>query len=270
MEDSIDRYRYLLFIIVLFLLTFALIGILFNLIYGFWFGLMLAMMLLLFFTKWGEKLVLIFAKARYVTDDENLINQIKNFCSHLSMPEVKVYWSNVHVNNLYFTDAHLGEPALIIGKNLYRTFSRNELNSLIYASLLRLKTGEAKNRTMTTLIFFILYSPIYILQKILPASLKNGVKFFYYPAFVLKSRMYENKKELVAFDNIVGKMSGLKKDYISALFKTSYLPAINELSIGSLVLGDLSHTKNLTFDPLSDLMISSVDIKERIKFLSSN
>lgn len=267
MEDSIDRYKYLLFIIILFLLTFALVGILFNLLNGFWIGLSIALFILLFFVKWGEKIVLVFAKARYITDDERLINQVKNFCCHLSMPEVKVYWSNVHVNNLYFTDSHLGDPALIIGKNIYKNYSRNELNSLIYASLLRIKSGEAKNRTMTTLIFFILYSPVYFIQRILPARLKNGVRFFYYPAFVLKSRMYENEKELAAFDNLVGKMSGLKKDYVSALFKTSRLDAINELSIGSLILGDLSHTKNLTFDPLSDLMISNIDVKERIKMM---
>lgn len=246
------------------------VGILFNLIYGLWFGLIIALLLLLVFVKWGEKIVLIFARARYVTDDESLVNQVKNFCCHLSMPEVKVYWSNVFVNNLYYTDSHMGDPALIIGKNLYRTFSRNELNSLIYASLLRIKSGEAKNRTMTTLIFFILYSPTYLIHRLLPFKLAKGVRFFLYPAFVLKSRMYENEKELQFFDQRVGRMSGLKKDYVAALFKTAFLPAVNELSIGSLILGDLSHTKNLTTDPLADLMVDRIDVKRRIKSLDIN
>jgi len=270
MEDSIIRYKYLLFIVILFLLSFALIGILFNLIYGLWYGVGVALLLLIAFVKWGEKIVLIFARARYVTDDESLVNQVKNFCCHLSMPEVKVYWSNIFINNLYYTDSRLGDPALIIGKNLYRTFSRNELNSLIYASLLRIKTGEARNRTMTTLIFFILYSPTYLIHRLLPSRLAKGVRFFLYPAFVLKSRMYENEKELQFFDQRVGQMSGLKKDYIAALFKTASLPAINELSIGSMILGDLSLAKNQTSDPLADLMVNRIDVKQRIKLLSIN
>lgn len=270
MEDSINRYKYLLVMVLLFLITAGLIGLLFNLLYGFWFGLAFALFLLFFFSKWGEKIILIFAKARYVTDDESLVNQVKNFCCHLSMPEVKVYWSNVYVNNLYCTNSYFGDPALIIGKNIYRNFSRNELNSLIHASLLRIKSGEAENRTMTTLIFFTLYSPVYLVQKILPAKWSRGMVFFLYPAFVLKSRMYEKERELFAFDLEVGKMSGLKKDYISALFKLAHLDSVSELSMGALMLGELSHAKNASQDPLSDLMISNVDVKLRIKNLNAN
>jgi len=176
----------------------------------------------------------------------------------------------VFVNNLYCTNSYLGEPALIIGKNVYRSFSRNELNSLIYASLLRIKSGEAENRTMTTLIFFTLYSPVYLAQKLLTEKWKKGMSFFFYPAFVLKSKMYEKERELYAFDLEVGKMSGLKKEYISALFKLAHMESVNELSVGALILGELSHAKNFSHDPLSDLMISNVDVKLRIKNLSTN
>jgi hypothetical protein len=270
MEDSINRYKYLLVIILIFLLTFGLVGLLFNLVSGFWYGLAFALLLLIFFSKWGEKIVLIFAKARYVTDDEALVNQVKNFCAHLNMQEVKVYWSNVYINNLYFTNSYLGEPALVIGKNVYRNFSRNELNSLIHASLLRIKSGEAKHRTMTTLIFFTLYSPVYALAKILPEKWKKGMQFFFYPAFVLKSMMYEKERELFEFDQEVGKMSGLKKEYISALFKLAHLDSVSELSIGALMLGELSHARNSSQDPLSDLLINNVDVKLRIKNLNAN
>jgi hypothetical protein len=91
-------------------------------------------LLIAFYSKWGEKLVLVFARARYVSDDEILINQVKNFCVHLNIFEVKVYWSSSFVNNVYYTDSYFGKPALIIGKHIYQQFTRNELNSLIYAS----------------------------------------------------------------------------------------------------------------------------------------
>lgn len=270
MEDSIGRFKYLLFIITAFLFTFSLIGLLFDLVNGFWAGLIIALLTLAFFARWGEKLVLIFAKARYVTDDEALINQVKNFSAHLGMPDLKVYWSNVFVNNLYFTDAYWGEPALIIGKNVYQTLSRNELNSLIHAALLRVRSGEARNRTFTTLIFFTLYSPVYLIRALLPDKWKNGIRFFLYPAFVLKSKLYEKDSELFKFDYEVGKMSGLKKEYISALFKIAHLDSVNELSTGAMILAELVHVKNKSQDPLSNLMVNSVDVKMRIKNLNTH
>lgn len=244
---------------------------LFNLSYGLYLGVFLAFMTIAFLSKWGEKLVLIFAKARYVTDDESLINQAKNFCVHLNVPEVKIYWSNTFVNNVYYTDSYFGKPALIIGKHIYQQFTRNELNSLIYASLLKIKSGEAKNRTLVSLIFLILYSPVYIVRLFFNSdNTRNNLEIFLYPAFSIKTLMYENEKNVINFDSEVGKMTGLKRDYMAALFKISQLPSFNERSIGALVVAELAHAKNDTNDVLGSLIFKVVDIKTRMKSLSSN
>lgn len=229
-----------------------------------------SLVVLAFFSKWGEKLVLVFAKARYVGDDESLINQVKNFSCHLNISEVKIYWSNAFVNNVYYTDSYFGKPALVIGKNVYNQFSRNELNSLIYASLLKIKSGEAKNRTMVSLLFTILYSPVYILRALFKSyRLRRNLEIFFYPAFSLKTLMYENEKNVMSFDNEVGKMQGLKKDYMAALFKVSHMPSFNERTVGALVLAELAHTKNTTEDVLGNLLFKTVDINTRMKALSS-
>jgi len=241
---------------------------LFNLHYGFFAGLAIAALILLFISLWGEKLVLIFAKARYVTDDEILINQVKNFCLHCEIPEVKVYWSNVFVNNLYYTNSYFGKPALVIGKNVYRNFTRNELNSLIYASLLKLKTREAQHRTVTSLIFFILYSPVYLVRSFVTKDLfRKVLNVFLYPAYYLKAKLYEKESEVIEFDQKVSELVGLKKDYIAALFKVNHLPACNEFSVGSLVMNELNHVKNQTDDVLSFLLIDNVSVAERVKAL---
>ena len=234
-------------------------------------GILLAVILIALFSKWGEKLILVFAKARYVTDDESLINQVKNFCCHLSINEVKVYWSNAFVNNVYYTDSYFGKPALIIGKNIYSQFTRNELNSLIYASLLKIKSKEAKNRTLVSLIFLVLYSPVYLARAFFNSSrTRRNFEIFFYPAFSIKTLMYENEKAVIAFDQEVGKMQGLRKDYIAALFKVSHLPSFNEKTIGALALAELSHTKNSTEEVLGNLLFKTVDIKARMKALSAN
>lgn len=249
-------------------MTFALIGLLFNLHWGFFIGLAVALFIFIFLSIWGEKLILIFGKARYVTDNEILINQVKNFCCHCEIPEVKVYWSNVFVNNVYYANSYYGKPALIIGKNIYNTFTRNELNSLIYASLLKLKTNEVKHRTMASLIFFILYSPVYLLRSLIKnESIVRVLNVFLYPAYFLKSKLYEIEEAVLSFDQEVGKLEGLKRAYISALFKVSHLPACNETSIGGLVMNELNHVKNQTGDVLGDLLIEHVSVEARVKAL---
>lgn len=249
-------------------MAFGLIGLLFDLHFGFLGGLLIAAIIFIIFSFVGEKFILIFAKARYVTDDEILINQVKNFCCHSEIPEVKVYWSNVFVNNLYYTNSYFGKPALIIGKNVYKTFTRNELNSLIYASLLKLRTVEAKNRTMASLIFLILYSPIYLLRSFTAnKTTRNVLNIFLYPAYFLKSKLYEKHEAVFRFDQEVGKLDGLRKDYISALFKVGHLPVCSENSIGGLVMNELSHVKNQTEGVLSHLLINYVSVEARVKAL---
>lgn len=216
-------------------------------------------------------MVLVFSKARYVTDDESLINQVKNFCCHLGINEVKIYWSNAFVNNVYYTDSYFGKPALIIGKNIYSQFTRNELNSLLYASLLKIKSKEARNRTLVSLIFLVLYSPVYFVRSFFNSSrTRKNFEIFFYPAFSIKTLMYENEKAVLAFDQEVGKMLGLRKDYIASLFKVSRLPSFNEKTIGALALAELSHSKNATEDVISSLLFKTVDIKARMKALSAN
>lgn len=246
----------------------GLIGLLFYLHWGFIVGVLLALSTIVFLLIFGEKIILIFTKARYVTDDEILINQVKNFCCHLEIAEVKIYWSNVFVNNLYYANTYLGKPTLIIGKNIYNTFSRNEINSLIYASLLKLRSDEAKQRTLASLIFLILYSPVYFFRAMVSnKSTLSALNVFLYPAYFLKSKIYEQEADVLGFDQEVARHTGLKKDYISALFKVSHLPICNEGSIGGLLVNELNHVKNQTEDVLAYLLIQNVSVEARVKAL---
>ncbi len=258
----------MLLLFFIYFLTFGFVGLLFDLHRGVLVGLLVATIIFIFLAIWGEKLILIFAKARYVTDDEILINQVKNFSCHFEIPEVKVYWSNVFVNNLYYTNSYFGKPALVIGKNIYKTFTRNELNSLIYASLLKFKSTESKHRTMASLIFFILYSPVYAIREMFEnKNIERVLNIFLYPAYCLKARLYEIEESVFRFDQQVGKLEGLRKDYISALFKVNHLPACCENSVGGLLINELNHVKNQTDDVLSDLLIDYVSLEARVQAL---
>ena len=244
------------------------VGLLFNLRFGFFIGFGIAILIFIFLSFFAEKIVLIFAKARYVSDDEVLINQVKNFCCHCEIPEVKIYWSNVFTNNLYYTNSYFGKPALIIGKNVYKYLTRNELNSLIYASMLKLKSSEAKNRTTASLIFLILYSPVYLLRSLINHKPTVDVlNTFIYPAFYFKSKLYEMHESVLHFDQQVGSFDGLRKDYISALFKVCHFPICQKDSVGSFIFNDLNHINNQSDDALSYLLINQVSVETRVKAL---
>jgi hypothetical protein len=81
---------------------FILLGLFIDLKNGIWIGFLLATILLTTTLFIGEKVILILLKARYVNDDEDLINQVKNFCLHLEIAEVKVYRSGTYVRNVIF------------------------------------------------------------------------------------------------------------------------------------------------------------------------
>lgn len=254
----------------IFFIFFAVIGLILNLNYGLFVGLLVGVLVFCFISKWGEKIILVFSRARYVTDDENLINQIKNFSAHLGIKHVAIYWSNTFENNVYFTDSYFGTPALIIGRNVYLGFSKNELNSLIYASLLKIKSKEAQSRTMVSLLFLVIFSPFYLMYSLVKIKkIKEFLIVFVYPALALKNLMYEKEKDVISFDLIVGSMRGLKKDYISAIFKLSFLESQNEKLIGYLALSDLVHAKNQTIDAVESVLLSPVDINKRLKALSA-
>lgn len=219
---------------------------------------------------WGEKIVLAVLRARYMTDDEHLLNQVKNLCCHLKISGVKLYWSNTFVNNVYYTSSPFGSPSLVIGKNVYKVLRRNELISLINASLIRTKSKEASKRTLASLVFVILYSPVLILSSFFYNTRFNFfASSFMYPAFFLKQMIYENSNELTSFDCEVSNLDGLKKDYISALYKVAGMKEIREFSVASLMVSELVHIQNDKSDVLRRTIDTTIALEDRIKNINS-
>lgn len=235
---------------------------------GIFLGLGFAGILFIIFSYWGEKVVLYFAAARYVTDDENLLNQIKNFSCHLGLKNVKIYSSGRFSNNVFYANSYFGTPTLIIGKNIFKNFTRNELNSLIYASLLRLTTLDSKRRTMVSLMLLILFLPVYQARKILAKHKNTYLNIFLYPGYYLKSVMYASVEMAMSLDREVANLEGLRKEYITALFKISHLEASYSHSAGDFLLYELAHIPNKERDVLFDLVMGEDHTKERIKALA--
>lgn len=254
-----------------FILFSSLVGLLFDLHFGFAIGIIFSLIVITTIAIYGEKIVLLLAKARYITDDEKLINQLKNFCTHLSVPEVKIYWSNTYYNNVYFVNSYFGVPSIIIGREAYRQLSKNEMNSLIYATLLRIKSNESKHRTTINLLMLMIFSWVFFIGSLLPNKLKPAMSVFLFPAFYLKSKFYKARNDIDFFDSEIFKLDLLKRDYISALFKVNNLTECRSTSLGSLALSGLTHTYNKIDDSIFYLLMENeISIEERIKKIAGN
>jgi hypothetical protein len=250
----------------------GLIGILFDLQTGFFVGAGFGIFILLIFFKFGDKLVLMFSSARYINDDEFLVERIKNFCTHVELEDVKVYWSNVFYNNIYYVNSYWGEPSIIIGREVYNNLLKNELNSLIYATLLRVKSNESKHRTIVNLIATLAFGWVFFIgSKIKNKSLRDSFIIFLCPAFYFKSLFYRKRDDTKYFDLEIFKMEKLKRDYVSALYKVNKLNICRPNSLGTFVLSGLSHTFNNTEDALTYLLIQNENhIENRIKTITEN
>lgn len=235
---------------------------------GIWFGLTFALVLFLIFAFYGEKIILYVAQARYINDDDVLVFRVRNLAYLNEIPEVKVYWSNTFSFNVYCCQSFKGTPSIIIGKALYHFLSKNELNALIYSSLQQIKNREAINRTLFNLLMMNLLIPLKFIslfsKKI---QQQHFFQIFLLPTYYLKNSLYDNVDRLMETDREVVRLSGLKYEFASAIFKVANLEARSGDELSSFVMAHMSSVENKNTYVLKDLILKSVTIKERLKDL---
>jgi len=248
-----------LFIYLCFLMVTTSIGMLFSLINGAIVGFFIGLLAELFLFFYADKLVLMFSSARYANQDEEVIERVQNFSSHVEISGVKVYWSSVFYHNIYFVNSYFGAPSIIIGKELLNTLNKNELNSLLFATLYRLKSKESIHRTVINVLMMILFFWVFLLRyKIKNEWAKKVLSFYLLPAFFLKAKLYRFFADDNSFESQVMKMHKLKQDYRSALFKVNHLKMLHSFSAGQFLLSGLSHAQNMS----ENAVISSLFIEE--------
>ncbi len=258
-------------IAILFILYFCLwmmVGFVISPLYGIWYGLAFAFFLLLLFIFYGEKIILYVAQARYINDDDILVFRVRNLAYLNEIPEVKVYWSNTFSFNVYSCHSFKGTPTIIIGKALYHFLTKNELNSLIYSALLQIKKREALSRTLFNLLMMNLLIPLKLMSLISKKiQQQNFFQIFLLPTYYLKNSLYDNSAKLMATDREVVRLSGLKYDFASAIFKVSNLEARSGDELATFVMAHMSTVENKNTFVLKDLIFNSATIKERLKDL---
>lgn len=245
-----------------------LLGFVLSPFYGVYFGAGFAVFLLLVFFTYGEKIILSIAKARYINDDEILVSRIRNMAYLNEIPEVKVYWSQVFDSNVYSCHSLKGTPSIIVGRRLVDGLSKNELNALIYASLQQIKSKESLYRTLFNLLMMNILAPLKLVTLLSKKiQQKQFFQIFLLPTYFLKNALYDDVGHMMKVDREVVKLSGLKYEYASALFKISETESVGGDELSNFVMSHMSAVENKNKFVLKDLIFQSISVKERLKEL---
>lgn len=258
-------------IAILFIVYFCiwiLLGFVISPFYGVFMGALMALMLLVLFFVYGEKIILSIAKARYINDDDVLVSRIRNMAYLNEIPEVKVYWSHVFHSNVYSCHSLGGTPSIIVGRRLVEGLNKNELNALIYASLQQIKSKESLYRTLFNLLMMNILAPLKLVTLLSKRiQQKQFFQIFLLPTYYLKNALYDDVQHMMKVDREVVKLSGLKYEYASALFKVSETESIGGDELSNFVMSHMSAVENKNKFVLKDLIFHSISVKERLKEL---
>lgn len=199
----------ILFLISLFVpLIFLITGLIFFSDQGALIMAFLGFISVLFLALFSDKILLSFFNIKKLNIPEWANNFIKNITFRLGIKNYYVLTASG--KNIYTIDSFIGRPRIIIGEDLFETFSQEECEALIFASFLQIKNKDARFRTYSSFLINIFFLPF---LKIPFQNLKISFVSFRY---LLRSYFYKNYKEIKLFDKGLGIY---RVPFASALFK---------------------------------------------------
>jgi hypothetical protein len=137
---------------------------------------------------------------------------IRNTCFKLGVKKYGIFTSKG--KNIYALDTFIGMPRVIIGDEFFDFFSKDECESLIFASFLRIQSKDSRFRSYSSVLINIFFLPF---LKIPSQNIKISFLSFRH---LIRSYLFKNKIELQSFDK---KLGNYRIPFASALFKLKML-----------------------------------------------
>lgn len=198
------RTIFLFFIFIFIPLIFLITGSIFEVPVLVYLGILVNFLLILF----SDKILLICFPINKPKVPEWADSFIKNTCFKLGIKKYGIFISKG--KNIYTLDTFIGMPRVIIGDEFFNFFSKDECESLIFASFLRIQNKDSRFRTYSSVLINIFFLPF---LKIPSQNIK--ISFLSFRHFI-RSYLFKNKIELQSFDE---KLGIYRIPFASALFK---------------------------------------------------
>ncbi len=237
-----------LFLFFLFIpLVFLLVGLIFEASNLVLLGVFLNVLLILF----ADKIILVFLPINKSNIPEWADSFIRNICFKFGIKRYGVLVTNG--KNIYAMDTFFGMPRVIIGEAFFEFFSRDECESLIFASFLRIQNKESRFRTYSSVLINIFFLPF---LKIPSQNLKISFLSFRH---LIRCYFFKNKMELQSFDKRLGPY---RVSFASALFKLKM-----QDDIDGFWVEDCAISESKTEEAIQNFFDQGYDFNDRYKDL---
>jgi hypothetical protein len=259
-----------LLLIMSFLLAFTtVLGILVLPIYGKLIGFSIGAFFLLLFILIGDKLFLMMMDAKKVDGSHYVLDYLRNISCRLEIGESELYFSNRELNNIFCTSNMFGKSIVVIGKNLEKKISSNEMKALLFLALYRNREGDSRYKTVISLIVALLSWPLYLpFEKIMGGHfILSFINFFVYPMITIKRKFFRNKSLIFHYDQVVVRKLDARRELSSAINKLMNIEQYySPFNLNSIVY-DLALVDNYTNDVLSNFVNIGFTANERYQKL---
>lgn len=237
-----------LFLIFLFLpLVFLSMGFIFDAPILVLLGVLFNILLILF----ADKIILAFLPINKSNIPEWAESFIRNTCFKLGIKKYGVLVTKG--KNIYAIDTFIGMPRVIIGEDFFQFFSKDECESLLFASFLRIQNKDSRFRTYSSVLINIFFLPF------LKIPSQNIKIIFLSFRHLIRGYFFKNKMELQSFDKRLG---SYRISFASALFKLKM-----QDDIGGFWVEDCAISENKTEEAIQNFFDQGYDFNDRYKDL---
>lgn len=237
----------------------------------FW-GILIALLLSLFVFTLGDKIILGVSNAKTTIRDEFVISMVNNYSCRLGVGNIGIYSSIKFPNNIYFVETVFSRPSLMIGDNVTKYLTKEEVRALIFSSLLRIKKGDALYRTVTSLFLVPFLAPVffsYMLKKIRIKISTSYIGFLTLPMKMINNKLLKNPREIMNFDKEVTSQLNESSNLASAIFKISAVNLAHEGVFSASIVESLSIADNKSIGIISNIEDLNLFNQERYQALKN-
>ncbi|MBL6988208.1 MAG: hypothetical protein ISR65_00430 [Bacteriovoracaceae bacterium] len=237
------------------ILPVAAVGYLLNRQEGLIVALCVVMFLLVFAYLFADKIMLIILEAKFIAKPL-LGDSIKNFRCRYKVRSVCLYRSYKYPSNIYLVQSLIGKPSIVIGHNVLENLAKQEIEALLFSSLLQINWGHVKYKTLVTTVLSPFYLPPYFKRAIPNLTLNllySLITYVFYPfemlrILLLKRFDLRSKKQREMSVKIIPEHA-----LTAAIFKISQYQHVSGNRVLAKVVDGLSLVNNSKNDVLSSL-----------------
>lgn len=271
------------------LFQFFLLGILMSILFAVWVGILFLILppvavelgvfisVLLIFPVFllGDRFLLSAVRARKLQSEGPIVDRIRNYSCILEMNEPALYYSERLPTNIYFIEDGLrGKSSIIINKKLMNKLPEQELDPLLFSTLMKLNLGMGRLRFYHCFLFCLYYIPVHLLRRFkISRWLGNILAFIFLPFHQFSMGTLQNLKRRIKLDKNTSEILGRESELSGIIFKIS----TNEQGKKSDILSKIfsffavvdfynsDQTQEVLF-PFEKILFQFEQLKPRLKF----